>query len=108
MCENAAPHSPDLDLALARVGEQWRSLPDPWGATGQERTDLRRAVMAARREGACWGDIGAAVGEGKDALRGHFGCMPRSGERRGDGECSGHGGRHGHQVQVQVGRPAAE
>lgn len=102
MCghEGVDERTPEYEAALAGAVAQWNSLADPWSATGADRRDLRRAVMAARMQGACWGDLGDAVGAGKDDLKALFGCMPRFGRRaegaHGESGCGGHGHGHGH------------
>lgn len=108
MCgqDDAGERTLELREALASVADRWNAVQDPWTAVGPERRDLRRAVMAARMQGTCWGDIGALVGTEKESLKSLFGCMPRYGRRHegdgahdngGHGGCSGHGHEHDEQ-----------
>lgn len=103
MCghDGVTERTAEYTTALAGAVGQWNALEDPWTARGADRRALRHAVMAARMEGACWGDIGSAVGAEKDDLKALFGCMPRYGRRseHGEGGCGGghgHGRGHGH------------
>ncbi|MDX5318708.1 MAG: hypothetical protein LPK38_05055, partial [Actinomycetes bacterium] len=67
MCEHdGAERTPEFEAALAGAVERWNAIDDPWTAQGADRRALRHAVMAARVQGACWGEIGAAVGAEKD------------------------------------------
>ncbi|MGM0384788.1 MAG: hypothetical protein ACQERF_02235 [Actinomycetota bacterium] len=94
MCEHDdAERTPESEEALAVAVRRWNALDNPWTAQGADRRELRHAVMAARMQGACWGEIGAAVGVEKDALKALFGCMPRYG-RKSEEHGGGHGG-HG-------------
>lgn len=110
MCgHDDGPRSAEYAAALAGAVAQWKALADPWEAAGADRRDLRRAVMAARMQGACWGDLGAAVGAEKDALKALFGCMPRYGRAGGHGGGCGGGdaadGGATHQLDITHTRP---
>lgn len=97
MCaDDRAVRTPELEVALAAVSEHWRMTPDPWAPSGAARHELRHAVMAARKAGACWGDIGAVVGVAAQDLKASFGCMPRHGRRHEDGGCCSSRGGGGH------------
>ena len=112
MCEHDdAERTPEFEAALAGAVERWNALDDPWTAQGADRRALRHSVMAARMQGACWGEIGTAVGAEKDALKALFGCMPRFGRKseeqgggRGGNEHGGGCGGHGNGGRGNGGR----
>lgn len=48
---------------------------------GEERRDIKRALMDARRAGASWPLLGERLGIDAAALRSAIGCLPRWGKR---------------------------